>query len=233
MLAGLGVLLAVLAGWGGRIGWRALEQQPSLVVREVSVRGNEAALAEEILELAAVTAGEPWLALDAAAVARRVRAHPFVDRVRVRRPWIGRVRIDVTECRAVARVEIDGRIYGLCEDLRVLPGRGEPDEALPLLRTEGKRADPEALERGLEYLRGLRTAGIDPQERFEVALSDKKPDRIRFLGRGFAATVEGPVEPDTAARNVAAFLETLDGTGSARGTLRVISEDTAVWRAAA
>ena len=54
-----------------------------------------------------------------------------------------------------------------------------------------------------------------------------------FVKRGFAATVEGPVPPDSAARNVAAFLETLDGTGSARGTLRVISESTAVWRAAA
>lgn len=233
LLVTLGVVAAVLAGWGGRVGWRALERSPSLVVREVSVRGAEAADPEELAALAAVKTGESWLALDRAAAERRVRAHPLVDRARVRRPWIGKVRIDVRECRPVARIEIAGRVYGLCDDLRVVPGRGEPDEALPLLRTGSRGADPDALARGLEYLRGLRAAGVTEQERLEVTVAAGEPDRIRFVKRGFAATVEGPVSPDSAARNVAAFLETLDGTGSARGTLRVISENTAVWRAAA
>jgi len=229
-----GALLAAgLAAWGGRAGWRALERSPSLVVREVSVRGADAASPQDIAELAAVRTGESWLALDRAAAEHRVRAHPNVDRVRVRRPWIGKVRIDVVEHRPVARIEINGRVYGLCDDLRVVPGRGEPDEALPLLRAGGRRADPEALERGLEYLRGLRSAGVSEQEHLEVTLTPGEPDRIRFVKRGFAATVEGPVSPNSAARDVAAFLETLDGTGSARGTLRVISENTAVWRAAA
>jgi hypothetical protein len=155
-----------------------------------------------------------------------------VDRVRVRRLWPGKVRIDVRECRPVARVEIAGRTYGLCEDLRIVPARGEADGTLPLVRAEGRRADPVALARALDYLRGLAEAGVEEPGRLEVTVAPGEPDRIR-LGRGFAATVEGPVAPELAARNVAAFLETLDGTGAARGTLRVISESTAVWRAAA
>jgi len=225
--------VAVSAAWGGRLGWRALVASPSLVVREVTVRGAEFADPEAVAQLAAVHAGESWLGLDRRAAERRARAHPQVERVRVRRPWIGKVRIDVKECVPVARVEIGGRQYGLCDDLRVIPGRGEADEGLPLLRTGGRRADPETLERGLEYLRGLRTAGVPGEERLEVTVTPGEPDRIRFVKRGFAATVEGPLSPDSAARNVAAFLETLDETGSARGTLRVISESTAVWRAAA
>jgi cell division septal protein FtsQ len=233
VIAAMAVAAAALSGWGLRAGWRVLERSPSLVVREVTVRGAEAADPEEIAELAAVRAGESWLGLDRAAAERRVRAHPSVDRVRVRRPWPGKVRIDVRECRPVARVEIAGRTYGLCEDLRVIPARGEPDDALPLVRAAGRRADPEALERALDYLRGLRRAGLEDAERLEITVAAGEPDRIRLARRGFAATVEAPIEPETAARNLAAFLETLDGTGSARGTLRVISESTAVWRAAA
>jgi hypothetical protein len=222
-----------LAVWGGRAGWAALVASPSLVIREVTVRGAELAEPEEIARLASVHAGESWLGLDRAAAERRVRAHPRVERVRIGRPWVGKVRIDVREYVPVARLEIAGRQYGLCDDLRIVPGRGEADEALPLLRAGGRRADPRTLERGLEYLRGLRTAGVPDQERLEVTVAPGEPDRIRFVKRGFAATVEGSLSPSCAARNVAAFLETLDETGSARGTLRVISESTAVWRAAA
>lgn len=225
-------MLGIVAAWGARVGWQALVDHPALVVREVTVTGLDVTPPAEILELAAVAEGESWLGLDRGAVALRVRAHPFVGRVRVRRPWPGRVRIDVVECVPVARVQVKSRTYGLCEDLRILPGRGERDEELPLLRTDAPGLDPELLARGLQYLRELDERGVGRNERIEIVLGKGAPDRIRFLQRGFAATVEHPVPPDSAARNVAAFLETLDETGEARGTLQVISESTAVWRAA-
>ena len=225
---GLGIL-ALAAGAGAYwLGHEAVERMvvhPALAVDEVRVVGTARTSPEELVELADIAAGDPWLALDAAAVEMRLCAHPWVARARVRRPWPGRVVLRVEECVPIARVEIAGRLYGLCEDLRIVPSA---DSGLPLLSLVGKRVDPDDLARGVAYSEFLERYGVDEPLRMTL---DRRTDRIELPERGFVATVEGRVPAEQVAGNVAAFLEKLDAEGASRGTLRIISGSTAVWKA--
>jgi cell division septal protein FtsQ len=158
----------------------------------------------QLLRLAAIEPGSSGLALDTAAIARRVESEPWVRRARVWRPWPGSVRVSVDEYEPVARVEIARRIYGICRGLQVVPSA---DEALPLIRTRGREAtDPDALGRGLEYLASLRKAGLLKRERVELELTAADGDRLTLPDRGFAAVVDGSVPIPTAVEN-ASFLE--------------------------
>ncbi len=209
---------------------RKLAQHPAFAVRSVHVKGAERVAAEDVLELAGVAAGQPWAGLDARAVELRLEGHPWVARAHVRRPWPGRVNLCIQECRPVARVEIGGRIYGLCEDLRVVPS-GDPE--LPLIRSRGReKTDPDALARGLDWVELLRRAEIAGAEPVQVDVHQGEGDRVALPKRGFTASVDETIPVRLAARNVLAFLETLDEEGGSRGTLRLISGDTGVWRAA-
>ncbi|MGQ0723166.1 MAG: cell division protein FtsQ/DivIB [Candidatus Eiseniibacteriota bacterium] len=227
--------LLVLAGaiFGVRAAWRALSEHPAFSVGSVSVRGVAAVSADEVIRRAGIRPGDPWLALDGEEAARRVRSLHRVHDAKIRRPWIGRVRIDVRECIPEARVVVRNREYGLCDHLRIIPAGGDERRGLPLFRTTGKFVDPDALAKGFVYLEELRDEGVGEDEAVEITLDAKGGDRIRLPGRGLTVTVDAPVPPSVAAKNVAAFLETLDEKGGARGTLRLVSETTAVWRAAA
>jgi len=220
------VVAAGGAYWLGHEVVERLVVHPAFAVREVRVVGTGRTSPEELRGLADIAAGDPWLALDAAAVETRLTAHPWVARARVRRPWPGRVVLRVDECVPIARVEIAGRLYGLCEDLRVVPGA---DPGLPLFSLAGKRVDPEDLARGVAYSESLDRHGVAGPLRVRL---DREADRIELPERGFTATVEGHVPAERVAGNIAAFLEKLDAEGASRGTLRIISEGTAVWKAA-
>jgi hypothetical protein len=199
---------------------------PAFAVSEVRVVGAGRTSPEELVELADIASGDPWLAFDGAAVEARLCGHPWVARARVRRPWPGRVVLRVEECVPIARVEIAGRLYGLCEDLRIVPGA---DSGLPLLSLAGKKLDPDDLARGVAYSESLGRRGVTGPLRVRL---DRKADRIELPERGFVASVEGRVSAERVAGNIAAFLEKLDAEGASRGTLRIISAGTAVWKAA-
>jgi hypothetical protein len=216
------------------VAWARLAAHPAFTVREIEVVGNRRATAAEIVELAGLVPGDRWLDLDAAEIRSRMRAHPWVARARVGRPWIGRVRLAVEECVPVARIRLAGGVYGVCEDLRVVPGVENP--ALPLItevgggRSRGS-LDPSALARGIDYVRALARESLAGNEPIELELASEG-DLLRFPERGFDLRVTASVEPGAAVRNAAAFLEKLDARGASRGTLRLISEETAVWKAA-
>jgi cell division septal protein FtsQ len=231
-LAAFAALLALGAALGARYGVEWLAARPFLAVREVRVEGARTADADELQALSGVTPGTPWLTLDTHGVAFRLESHPSVRRARVRRPWPGRVVLDVTECQPLAVIRVDERPYGLCDDLRVVP-LPEGDADLPVIRdfASGRGADPEELERGLEYVRVLRKLGITQHVRLDLRRDDC--DVIALPERGFEAEVQERLPAGAAARDVAAFLERLDEEGGGRGTLRLISEGTAVWKASA
>ncbi len=209
---------------------RGLAAQPAFAIRVVTVTGEEGASEAVLLELAGIEPGSSWLALDRREIERRLERDPWVRRARVHRPWPGRVRLAIDEFEPVARLEIARRIYGVCAGLQVVPAAGE---ALPLIRTRaGKPIDPDTLGRGLAYLAALRKIGLLPRERVELELADSGGDRLALPDRGFAALVDAAIPASLAVKNVAAFLERLDGEGGSRGTLRLVSGGTAVWRAA-
>jgi hypothetical protein len=228
-----GLALAAAAAWGIRVGVPKLVAHPALAVREVTVRGAETVAAEEVLRLAAIPSGSPWLAVDTRAVRFRLHALPAVHEVHVRRPWIGKICLDVRECPARARVVIAGEEYGVCDHLQIVPAPDEDRDALPLIRTGRGPVDPGELARGMAYLEQIRRRGLADGESIELVLGSDGRDRIRFPDRGFAAAMARPIPPPDAIRDVAAFLEKLDAPGAARGTLRLLSEGTAVWSARA
>lgn len=232
LLVALAVLLAPGVALLGRSGFAWLAARDAFAVKEVRVEGFAQSAEEDLRELAGVAPGDPWLTLDGGAAAFRLESHPWVARARVLRPWPGKVVVRVRECRPVAVVQVQGRPYGLCEDLRIVPGTaGEAD--LPVIRDfdSGLGADPDALERALEYVRVFREHGLAQGLRLD--LHARGGDVIALPSLGFSARVDGPIAAPRAARRVAAFLETLDGEGGGRGTLQLISEKTAVWRASA
>jgi hypothetical protein len=227
-------VLGVAVGVGGRIGWRALAAHPGLAVREIEVVGTEHAAEEELRALAGVVVGDHWLDLDRDAIRFRLRSHPWVADARVRRPGPGRVRLVVEECEPVARIRVAGEVHGVCRDLRVVPavdGSTLPVIAVTSAGRGGSGTNPEILARGVDYVAALEDLGLGETEAFEVEVGGEC-DRIRFPRRGFDVRVEAPMPATAAARNAAAFLERLDAEGASRGTLRLISEETAVWRAA-
>lgn len=210
---------------------RKLAAQPFFAVRHVSVHGATHVSDDEARRLAGIEPGMAWLLFDRRSAERRLESHPWIEHARVLRPWPGRVRLSIRECEPVARVEVAGRTYGLCDDLRIVPAG---DEALPLLRGHGReKTDPDALARGIDYVAALRKAGIAGRERVELDVTQGTGDRVVLPDRGFTATVDERIPVSVAVRNVRAFLETLDEEGGSRGTLRLVSGDTAVWRGAA
>ncbi len=224
--------LAAGAVWlGGEIAERIVAH-PAMSVREVRVDGVTRADAAELRALADVAQGDPWLALDSDRIRFRLESHPWVQRARILRPWPGQVRLRITECVPVARIRVANVSYGLCDDLRVVP---LPEEAgtLPEVRDfgSGLGADEESLSRGLIYLSALRRNGLEEAVRLD--LRREGSDWIVLPDRGFEAEVDGRIPASRAARNVSAFLERLDAQGGSRGTLRLIANETAVWRAAA
>jgi hypothetical protein len=82
------------------------------------------------------------------------------------------------------------------------------------------------------YVGALGSLGFLDGRRVELHVRPDAPDRIRLEGGAFTAIVEGVIPPPRVARNVAAFLAKLEDSEEIRGTLRLISPTTAVWKAA-
>jgi hypothetical protein len=205
-------------------------------VQEVLVTGTERASVEEIAALAGIAPGEPWLALDLEGARLRVRTHPWVEDVRVFRPSLGKVKLDVREFRPIAAVEVAGSRYGITRELAIVPEASE--DGLPLIAgafvrgTQDADALEELLARGVAYVGALTSLGFLEGRRVELVVGPGAPDRIRLEGGAFTAVVEGVIPPLRVARNVAAFLENLEDPDEVRGTLRLVSPATAVWQAA-
>ncbi len=86
--------LAVLAGMGAHAG---LSRMDSFRVRQVAVRNNQRALAEDVLRLSGVSAKDNLFAVDEDRVARRVEEDPWVSRAAVYRRLPGTLVIEVSE----------------------------------------------------------------------------------------------------------------------------------------
>jgi hypothetical protein len=223
-IAGAALLLVVCAGFAAR---------GKIAVKKVWVEGNSHASEKEILSIAGVQPGDPWLLFDAAGVKRRVRTHPWIDDVVVGRPWPGSVRLAVRENVPVALLDWGGERHGLAEDMKILPAHAADSSALPQIRGfthRGKRGiDLEALERALIYVKALRRERTVSSIPVILTLHPSGRDVLAAPGMGIDVVLEEAIPPEILIKNFAAFLETLDSPGECRGTLRVFSKTTAVW----
>jgi hypothetical protein len=204
-------------------------------VRSIAVEGNRYAESDEILKLAGLRTGMSWVLLDAGAIRRRARVHPWVDDVVVERPWIGKVRLKVRESVPVAHLDFGGAKRGLAADMKILPSSPADTCDLPRIRGifSGSRRgiDLPSLERALSYVHAIRRERGVASLPIVLTMNPGGCDEILLESMGVDVILEEPLSPEIAVRNVAAFLETLDSPGECRGTLHVFSKTAAVWAA--
>ncbi|MDR7422496.1 MAG: FtsQ-type POTRA domain-containing protein [Armatimonadota bacterium] len=119
----------------------ALPQSALFVVDRVEVTGISSVPADQVLALAALRRGERLFAVDAEAVARRLRADPRIRaaEVRVRPPRT--VGIAIVERRPVIALAASGAYALVAEDLIVVEVRPDPG-ALPAVVDRTGRGRP-------------------------------------------------------------------------------------------
>jgi len=235
LLAG-GVALAmglVLLAARGKV--VAVLEHSRLAVKSIAVEGNRHAEADEILALTGLRTGASWVFLDAGAIRRRARVHPWVDDVVVERPWIGKVRLKIREHVPIALLDWGGVRRGIAEDMKILPASPADSSDLPRIRGVFHRTkrgiDLGALERALSYVHAIRRERGVSSLPVVLTMNPSGRDEIEIESIGVDVILEEPLPPEIAVRNVAAFLETLDSPGECRGTLHVFSKTAAVWAA--
>lgn len=212
-----------------------LPHHPRLAVRSLEVNGLQRIGQEEFFRLAGVSSGDPWLLVDAEEVRRRLLMHPWIDEVKLERPWLGQVQFVVQECVPVALLEWGGTIHGVARDMRILPAIPE-ETRLPRIRGVGHRTRPglhfESFERAFRYVGAIHDEGELEGLDVVVTLDPTGHDTITVQEKELDVILEEPVAPEDAVRNLAAFLETLETPGTSRGSLHVFSKTTAVWKVA-
>jgi cell division protein FtsQ len=110
ILAGLlAVLLTVIIVRG----WQALERSGSLRVRQVTVQGCRTLSERDVLALAEIWQGEPLLGIDLVKAEERVRSHPWIDTVSIRRVWPYGLHVQVQERRPLALINLEEEGAGL------------------------------------------------------------------------------------------------------------------------
>ncbi|HEX5094868.1 MAG TPA: FtsQ-type POTRA domain-containing protein [Acidimicrobiia bacterium] len=97
-----------------------LVQSPMLDVDHVNVDGNHHVTADQVREAAGIDLGSPILLLDTDAIAKRVRALPWVEEVDVQRKWSGTLSISVVEEEPVAWVSAGNGVALLSSEGRVI-----------------------------------------------------------------------------------------------------------------
>ena len=113
------LLVLLLAGLLVLLSWLALP------IQRIEVVGSRALSPEAIARLAGLYAGGPWLYAPLLAP-RRVAAHPRIARVRLTRPRVGVVRIEVEERRPFALWRGPLGFPGVRRDGVVLDAGGRP-----------------------------------------------------------------------------------------------------------
>jgi len=105
------------------IGYDWILRSPDLRIRETVVKGCQELTEKEILTLASVRSSANLLTINRDAIARRIRANPWVREVFVGREFPGRLVIVVRERKAVAILERDEGLY-------LVDGEGTPFKKL-------------------------------------------------------------------------------------------------------
>lgn len=105
------------------IGYDRILCSPDLRIRETVVKGCRELTEKEILSLASVSASSNLLTINQDAIARRIRANPWVQEVFVGREFPDRLIIVVRERKSVALIERDDGLF-------LVDGQGTPFKKL-------------------------------------------------------------------------------------------------------
>jgi cell division protein FtsQ len=192
------------------VGLYQLARSPLFGLSAVRVQGASAATRAAVLAAAGLRPGEPYLAIHADQVRRRVEALPAVASARVTRAYPSSLRITVTERRPTAVVSSGGTRWLVAADGTVLerataPRAGPPFVAgvpLPPGVGPGTRLPPgNSLANALTAL-----GGMAPALRGQVTgVTARSIDSLQFQLRGGAVVLYGLAERQ-AAKDAAVLL---------------------------
>lgn len=172
---------------------------PALVVREATVTGVSIAREQQVRDAAAVRLRQPLAQVDTGAMADRVRALPFVQRVAVSRSWPSTLELAVTVRTPAAVVPTTGGGYQVVDATGVpFAAAATPIRGRPVISVSLDERDRPALRAALAVVASLPT---DVRATVGV-VSASTPDDVRF--KVGSATVVWGSQSDSA-RKAAVF----------------------------
>lgn len=111
-LAGLGLILMAMAGWGGY--W--LSNSPWFDLKQILVEGNQTIQADDLRRLTGVRLGANILKVSTGDLAQNLKVNPFVKTSEVKRRYPDKLLIRITERTPAAIVSNSGRYLVLDEE---------------------------------------------------------------------------------------------------------------------
>jgi cell division protein FtsQ len=174
-----------------------------LAVQGVEVTGATTAGAAQIRSVARVPAGEPLARLDLDRIRARVQALAVVRTADVSRQWPDQVLIRVQERRAIAVVEIGGRLRGMDADGVVFRDYRQAPPGLPHVQTSTE-THSDALQEAARVISALPADLAQKVDHVEV----ETVDQISLvLGDGRRVVWGSAEESDQKAEVIAALLQ--------------------------
>jgi cell division protein FtsQ len=143
------------------MGYDRIIRSPYLSLRETVVRGCEELTEKEILALAAVRPSANLLTLNPDAMARRIKANPWIREVYIGREFPDRLVIVIQERKALAVLQREEELYLLDSDgapfKKIAPGE---EANLPVLTglVSGGKTNAELLAKSIALLKHLAAA---------------------------------------------------------------------------
>ena len=108
VLAGLMIVLVAVVLLRG---WQAVERSRIFQLRQINVQGCRAGREEELLALAELRLGTPLFSIDLKEAEQRLRRHPWIDTVSLRRSWPDTLSLLVQERRPLALVNLEQGLH--------------------------------------------------------------------------------------------------------------------------
>lgn len=107
----LALLLTVLLGLTLLRGWQAVERSGTFQLRQINVQGCRIVREEELLALADLRLGGPLFEISLPEAEERVRRHPWIDTVSIRRFWPDTLHVLVQERRPLALINLEKGLH--------------------------------------------------------------------------------------------------------------------------
>jgi cell division protein FtsQ len=119
---------------------------PHFALKRIAISGNSRSRTEEILTTLSEWNGRNLVALELAPLARRLTAHPWIDRVTLTKRFPDELSVRVTERRAVALFREDEAFWWVgAEGNLIAPYDSRRDRTEYVILTGDRRALPEAV----------------------------------------------------------------------------------------
>lgn len=173
--SGVLLALALIAGAPRAAEW--VRSHPYFLLQTIDVHGNRRLPKEAILEFASISVGQSVWDFSARSLRMRLDAHPWIQRVTVRRELPGRLVIDVTERKPIAIVRFDELHFVDRRGHLLGPLGPEDNRNLPIITGLEEGADrafaPVALPRVAQLLRWCERRGcIDDMSEVHIDRED-------------------------------------------------------------